>query len=138
MSFFADFPSLFLEPFPSSRSQDGGGGERERNRLEEEFRSLRPTVLSHLGEVFATGFSRQTLITETVRIDSTEYAFQLAETYRDFHALSELSHHPSADKMIPASDRIQGYIDKFRGEFASQLYKWYIEQGRLHSVDICL
>ena len=41
------FPSCQLVSF--SRSQDGGGGERERNRLEEEFRTLRPTVLRHLG-----------------------------------------------------------------------------------------
>jgi nuclear pore complex protein Nup133 len=63
-------------------------------------------------------------------MDSIDYAFKLAETYRDFHALSELSHHTSADKGIATSDRIRGYIDRFRGEFTSQLYRWYIEQGR--------
>lgn len=62
-------------------------------------------------------------------MDSTEYAFKLAETYRDFHALSELSHHASADKTMSTPDRIRGYLDRFRGDFASQLYKWYIEQG---------
>ena len=72
-------------------------------------------------------------------MDSADYAFKLAETYRDFHALSELSHHASADKVIATSDRIQGYIDRFRGEFTSQLYKWYIEQGRwLLPIGTCL
>lgn len=64
-------------------------------------------------------------------MDSTDYAFKLAETYRDFHALSELSHHASADEVITTPDRIRGYIERFRGEFTTQLYNWYIEQGRL-------
>ena len=71
-----------------------------------------------------------------VRAGRTEYAFTLAETYKDFHALSGLSYHPSAEKMMAAKDRIQGYINRFRGDFASQLYQWYIEQGFHHFIDI--
>jgi nuclear pore complex protein Nup133 len=63
-------------------------------------------------------------------MDSTDYAFKLAESYRDFQALSELSYHASAGTVIAAPDRIRGYIERFRGEFTLQLYKWYIEQGR--------
>ncbi|KAF8580879.1 hypothetical protein K439DRAFT_263579 [Ramaria rubella] len=100
--------------FLNNHSQDGGGNERERNRLDEEFRSLRPVVLDHL-----------------VRVDGTDYAFKLAETYRDFHALGELSYRATANKVLPTSDRIRGYISKFQEEFTSQLYKWYIEQGKL-------
>lgn len=58
------------------------------------------------------------------------YAFHLAETYKDFHALSDLSYHASAEKIMPASERIEIYINRFRSDFTTQLYQWYIEQGK--------
>ena len=48
-----NFTLLLLRQTSPSRSQDGGGGERERNRLDEEFRTLRPIVLRQLGDVYA-------------------------------------------------------------------------------------
>ncbi|KIJ44042.1 hypothetical protein M422DRAFT_30592 [Sphaerobolus stellatus SS14] len=98
----------------NSHAEEGTAMERERNRVDEEYRVLRPVILDHL-----------------VRAGRTEYAFTLAETYKDFHALSGLSYHPSAERLMSAKDRIQGYINRFRGDFASQLFQWYIEQGKL-------
>ncbi|KAF8522246.1 Non-repetitive/WGA-negative nucleoporin C-terminal-domain-containing protein [Hysterangium stoloniferum] len=100
--------------FLESRPLEGGTNHRERNRVEEEFQSLRPMILDNL-----------------VRSNNIQYAFRLAETYRDFDALSDLSYHAFADKLVPTSDRIRNYIHRFRGDFTSQLYKWYIEQGKL-------
>lgn len=58
-------------------------------------------------------------------------AFELAENYRDFRSLASLCH---KEKIYPPEEnsnasRIQLYIDKFKEEFASELYQWYIEHG---------
>ncbi|GJJ12103.1 hypothetical protein Clacol_006344 [Clathrus columnatus] len=84
-------------------SEENNSVERERNRLEEEFRSLRP-----LGRL--------------------DFCFQLAEHYRDFYALSELSYRTPVGL---TAGRIQNYTDKYKDDFTSQLYRWYIEQGKL-------
>lgn len=78
------------------------------------------------------------LTPRAVRVGSTDHAFKLAETYRDFRALSELSYHASANNLVPASDRIRGYIRRFECEFTPELYKWYIEQGMWCSVGLLL
>jgi nuclear pore complex protein Nup133 len=58
-------------------------------------------------------------------------AFALAEGYRDFRSLASLCH---TDRVFPPQDnpnavRIQNYMEKFRQEFATELYRWYIEHG---------
>jgi nuclear pore complex protein Nup133 len=51
--------------------------------------------------------------------------------YRDFRSLALLCHketiYPPEDN--PHAKRIQSYIEKYKEEFASELYQWYIEHG---------
>jgi hypothetical protein len=61
----------------------------------------------------------------------TERAFNLAERYRDFQSLASLCHKEAVYPVDenPSIGRIQYYLDKFKEEFATALYRWYIEQG---------
>lgn len=60
------------------------------------------------------------------------HAFDLAENYRDFRSLASLCHkgpiYPPEDN--PNANRIQSYIEKFKDEFTTELYLWYIEHGQ--------
>lgn len=93
------------------RSQENSSIERECNRLEEEFHSLRPSIFNQL-----------------VKLGCLDYSFQLAEQYRDFRALSELVYRVPAES---TATRIRDYINKFKDDFTSHLYWWYIDQGKL-------
>lgn len=59
------------------------------------------------------------------------HAFVLAEKYRDFRCLASLCHkgttYPPEDN--PNAARIQSYVEKFKEEFTTELYRWYIEHG---------
>jgi len=63
------------------------------------------------------------------------HAFVLAENYHDFRSLASLCHkgttYPPEDN--PTAHRIQSYIEKFKDEFTTELYRWYIEHGQLIS-----
>ncbi|KAI0094031.1 Non-repetitive/WGA-negative nucleoporin C-terminal-domain-containing protein [Irpex rosettiformis] len=103
----------------SPRAASEAGNERERADLEERFKQARPVILDALRR---NGFQEQ--------------AFELAERYRDFRSLASLCH---KEKIYPPEEnphakRIQSYIDKFREEFASELYQWYIEHGELRTL----
>jgi Non-repetitive/WGA-negative nucleoporin C-terminal len=71
-------------------------------------------------------------------------AFTLAEQYRDFSSLASLCHketvYPPEDN--PHTLRIQAYFDRFKDEFAMELYRWYIQHGEseadYHSQDTSL
>ena len=60
------------------------------------------------------------------------HAFVLAENYRDFSSLASLCHkgvtYPPEDN--PNALRIQSYVEKFKDEFTTELYRWYIEHGQ--------
>lgn len=60
-------------------------------------------------------------------------AFTLAEKYRDFTGLAALCHKETVypPEENPNSLRIQAYIDRFKGDFTTELYKWYIQHGKL-------
>ncbi|KAF5381087.1 hypothetical protein D9615_003993 [Tricholomella constricta] len=92
------------------------GTERDRNELATKFDMLRPEVL------------------ETLRRNGyAGAAFSLAEKYRDFAGLAALCHKetifPPEDN--PSSLRIQAYIERFKDEFTTELYRWYIQHGEL-------
>ncbi|KAI0957243.1 hypothetical protein AcW1_005700 [Taiwanofungus camphoratus] len=92
---------------------------RERSEFEDRFRQLRPEVL------------------ETLRRNgSADDAFKLAEDYRDFRSLAFLCHkdavYPPQDN--PNAARIQSYIEKFKEDFTTELYQWYIEHGELRTM----
>ncbi|TFY65035.1 hypothetical protein EVJ58_g2238 [Rhodofomes roseus] len=87
--------------------------------VEDKFRQLRPAVLETLRR---HGFASQ--------------AFQLAEQYRDFRSLASLC---NKDTLYPPQDnpnaaRIRLYVDKFKQDFTTELYRWYIEHGELRTL----
>ncbi|KAG0146483.1 hypothetical protein CROQUDRAFT_671107 [Cronartium quercuum f. sp. fusiforme G11] len=71
--------------------------------------------------------ARPQLIMGLVKINKQARAFGLAEEQRDFRTLVELCHDPT----FPGSERrVPLYVERFKEEFAFQLYQWYVEQGR--------
>ncbi|KAJ7905514.1 Non-repetitive/WGA-negative nucleoporin C-terminal-domain-containing protein [Mycena olivaceomarginata] len=90
--------------------------ERENNELKQKFALMRPDTL------------------ETLRKHGhASTAFMLAEKYRDFSSLAALCHQ---DEVYPSHKnpnalRIQNYIDRFKEEFTTELYRWYIQHGEL-------
>ncbi|KAF8212214.1 hypothetical protein K438DRAFT_1708496 [Mycena galopus ATCC 62051] len=92
------------------------GIEHEKNELKQRFDFLRPETLETLR-----------------RHGHASTAFTLAEKYRDFSSLAALCHQ---DEVYPSHKnpnalRIQNYIDKFKEEFTTELYRWYIQHGEL-------
>ncbi|THG99186.1 hypothetical protein EW026_g3129 [Hermanssonia centrifuga] len=87
--------------------------ERIRANLDEKFKQARPIILETLQE-----------------------GFNLAEKYRDFRSLASLCHketvYPPQDN--PYATRIQAYINKFKEDFTTELYQWYIEHGELRTM----
>lgn len=90
------------------------GVDREAQSLQERFSKLRPEVLEIL-RVHGHG----------------AFAFTLAEDYGDFRTLVALCHtstvYPPNEN--PNAARIEGYIERFKDAFTSELYQWYIEHG---------
>ncbi|KZT09491.1 uncharacterized protein LAESUDRAFT_646564 [Laetiporus sulphureus 93-53] len=93
--------------------------ERERLTLEEKFRQLRSQVFDILRRNGFTGM-----------------AFGLAEEYQDFRSLASLCNmgtvYPPEEN--PYAARIEAYIMKFKEQFATELYEWYIEHGELRTL----
>ncbi|KAH9843032.1 uncharacterized protein C8Q71DRAFT_232214 [Rhodofomes roseus] len=93
--------------------------DQQQQDVEDKFRQLRPAVLETLRR---HGFASQ--------------AFQLAEQYRDFRSLASLC---NKDTLYPPQDnpnaaRIRLYVDKFKQDFTTELYRWYIEHGELRTL----
>ncbi|KAI0362165.1 hypothetical protein OH77DRAFT_1515456 [Trametes cingulata] len=101
------------------RAAEQPGVERERSLLEDRFRQLRPEALEVLRR---NGFANE--------------AFKLAEDYHDFRSLASLCHkgkiYPPEEN--PNAARIEGYIQKFKEAFTTELYQWYIEHGELRTM----
>ncbi|KAK0469814.1 Non-repetitive/WGA-negative nucleoporin C-terminal-domain-containing protein [Desarmillaria tabescens] len=98
-----------------SRSEETGV-EQERSILLNTFTHLRPEVL------------------ETLRKNGhATAAFSLAEKYRDFASLAALCHREVVypPEQNPNAPRIQNYIELYKDEFATELYRWYIQHGEL-------
>ncbi|KAK0193758.1 Non-repetitive/WGA-negative nucleoporin C-terminal-domain-containing protein [Armillaria mellea] len=90
--------------------------EQERRILLNNFTHLRPEVLEILR-----------------KNGHPTAAFSLAEKYRDFTSLAALCHretiYPPEQNLNAA--RIQNYIELYKDEFATELYRWYIQHGEL-------
>ncbi|KAK7014839.1 methyltransferase type 11 [Favolaschia claudopus] len=105
-----------LDWLESPVAADVPGAGQERNELKKKFDFLRPDTL------------------ETLRKHGhAATAFMLAEKYRDFRSLAALCHQ---DEVYPSHKnpnalRIQTYIDRFKDEFTTELYRWYIQHGEL-------
>jgi nuclear pore complex protein Nup133 len=58
-------------------------------------------------------------------------AFDLAEKFRDFKSLASLCHKDGVypPDRNPNALRIQTYIERFKENFTTELYTWYIEHG---------
>ncbi|KAJ3533367.1 hypothetical protein NM688_g7291 [Phlebia brevispora] len=87
---------------------------QHKNDTEEQFKQARPLVLETLRR---NGF--------------VEDAFNLAEMYRDFRSLATLCHKETVypPQENPYAQRIQAYVDKFKEDFTTELFQWYIEHG---------
>jgi nuclear pore complex protein Nup133 len=71
------------------------------------------------------------LIPYVGRTGYAEAAFALAEKYRDFSSLAALCHRDAVypPHENPNASRIQVYIERFKDEFITELYRWYIQHG---------
>ncbi|PBL03649.1 hypothetical protein ARMGADRAFT_1095393 [Armillaria gallica] len=90
--------------------------EQERRILLNNFTHLRPEVLEILR-----------------KNGRAAAAFSLAEKYRDFTSLAALCHRETVypPEQNPNAPRIQNYIELYKDEFATELYRWYIQHGEL-------
>ncbi|KAJ7219294.1 hypothetical protein GGX14DRAFT_591296, partial [Mycena pura] len=105
-----------LDWLASPIAADTPGIERDKNELKQKFDSLRPEIL------------------ETLRLHGhAPAAFALAEKYRDFFSLAALCHQDEVypPHKNPNALRIQNYIERFKEEFTTELYRWYIQYGEL-------
>ncbi|THU89518.1 hypothetical protein K435DRAFT_969042 [Dendrothele bispora CBS 962.96] len=91
----------------------------ERVQLEEQFDTLRPQTLEILRR---NGYA--------------EDAFSLAETYLDYRSLADLCNSETVFPLEsnPYLSRIQGYIERFKEEFTTELYRWYIQHGEVRVI----
>ncbi len=111
------------------------GTERDRDELDHRFALLRPEILETISKTspFATLCSG---LTGTLgRVGYPHPALSLAETYRDFSSLAALCHR---DTVYPPHENpwitdIQRYIERFKDDFAFELFRWYIQHGRLQT-----
>ncbi|KAH8107113.1 Non-repetitive/WGA-negative nucleoporin C-terminal-domain-containing protein [Cristinia sonorae] len=108
-----------LQWLKSPGASDETGNERAKTDLEDRFKHARPEILETLRR---NGFAAD--------------AFRLAEDYRDFRSLASLCH---KDKVYPPHSnpnamRIQTYVDKFKEDFTTELFQWYIEHGELRTM----
>lgn len=86
---------------------------KEAAALEQQFTNYRPSMLRNLA-----------------MYDQGEDAFQLAEQYRDFRSLAELCN----DSRLASDLRTQNYLERYQQDFASELYQWYVEHGKLQTL----
>lgn len=70
--------------------------------------------------------ARPAFIKPLVAIGRSDKAFSLAEQYRDFRTLVELS----TDPTLASEARLDTYLDRYQEAFAFELYSFYIEHGR--------
>ncbi|KAG6907355.1 hypothetical protein DXG01_009239 [Tephrocybe rancida] len=109
-----------LDWLGSSVAVSEPGTQRDREELSKKFDMLRPEVLETLRK---NGYAGA--------------AFSLAEKYRDFSGLASLCH---KEKVYPPEEnpnalRIQAYIERFKDEFTTELYRWYIQHVMLRAQD---
>lgn len=128
-------------PFPSPLAHDVVPEADQRQQdVEDKFRQLRPSILETLRKAFpaCTLLIRRSRYRVTGRNGFASEAFQLAEKYRDFRSLASLC---NKDTVYPPQDnpnvaRIQAYVDKFKQDFTTELYRWYIEHGAGNSIEL--
>jgi nuclear pore complex protein Nup133 len=119
----------------SAVAADEAGVEREREELEMKLAVLRPEVLEALRRlnhhILCILLYLHPTTFDTGRHGHADAAFTLAEQYRDFSSLASLCHKESVypPENNPHTLRIQGYFERFREEFAMELYRWYIQHG---------
>ncbi|TIC13544.1 hypothetical protein E3Q10_01047 [Wallemia mellicola] len=73
------------------------------------------------------GNLRPSLIHPLVTIGKADFAFDLAENHRAFSILTELC----TDVNVGSMERIKYYLDMYKEQFGFELYKWYVENGKL-------
>ncbi|TFK76396.1 hypothetical protein BDN72DRAFT_755585 [Pluteus cervinus] len=105
-----------LDWLRSPLAAEESGVDRDREGFEQKFALLRPEVLETLR-----------------RTGHGDAAFALAEQYRDFSSLAALCHKDVVypPERNPNAAKIQNYLDRFKDEFATELFRWYIQHGEL-------
>ena len=119
--------TLFCSPL----GLDEAGSETSKIELDEQFRHARSELLETLREHRFLSSDTLVFTTNEGRDGFAPQAFQLAETYRDFRNLVSLCHKDTIfpPQENPNADRIDAYIEKFKDDFTTELYRWYIEHG---------
>ncbi|WVQ77306.1 hypothetical protein IAR50_006990 [Cryptococcus sp. DSM 104548] len=98
------------------RQMNEGVGEEEGIAIKERWDEMKPRVIRPL-----------------VAIDRITEAFELAEHHHDYPTLVVLCNDPLAAQGRSEA-RIQLYIERFGEDFAFELYRWYIAQGRAYEL----
>lgn len=121
----------FLLTAYSTIADGEAGTERDRDELEHRFALLRPEILETLSKSPPLTTFRPYLTSILGRVGHPHPALSLAETYRDFSSLAALCHR---DTVYPPHENpwitdIQRYIERFKDDFAFELFRWYIQHG---------
>ncbi|KAF5373775.1 hypothetical protein D9758_000587 [Tetrapyrgos nigripes] len=103
----------------SSASMEDHSMKSESLQLGEQFDTLRPQSLEILRR---NGYA--------------EAAFSLAEKYLDYRSLADLCNSetvfpPESNPYLP---KIQAYVERFKEEFTTELYRWYIQHGEVRVI----
>ncbi|KAK7467177.1 hypothetical protein VKT23_004235 [Stygiomarasmius scandens] len=108
-----------IEWLSSPACNEDAAAKSERLQLEEQFDALRPQTLEILRR---NGYA--------------ETAFSLAEKYLDYRSLADLCNSETVFPLEsnPYLSKIQGYIERFKEEFTTELYRWYIQHGEVRVI----
>ncbi|CAA7271672.1 unnamed protein product [Cyclocybe aegerita] len=118
-------PSLAAVLFESIKerldwlSSAGKEHQHDADELRQRFSVLRPEVLETLR-----------------RCGHEESAYNLAEQYHDFSTLVALCHRDAVypPQGNPNAERIRTYIHKFKEDFTTELFQWYIQHGEIRTM----
>lgn len=99
--------------------------------LQQRFNILRPEILETLSKNLYNLLHVDVYKFFPGRFGYEEPAYGLAERYQDFDTLVALCHketvYPPSEN--PHAARIQSYIQRFKDNFTTALFQWYIQHG---------
>ncbi|KDR81643.1 hypothetical protein GALMADRAFT_239719 [Galerina marginata CBS 339.88] len=100
-------------------SRAGTDYQRDMEELQQRFSVLRPEILETLR-----------------RCGHEDAAFTLAEQYHDYASLVALCHRDTVypPEQNPNADRVQSYIQRYKEDFANELFHWYIQHGEIRTM----
>jgi nuclear pore complex protein Nup133 len=109
----------------------GVDAQHDMEELQQRFNILRPEILETLSKSSFNLCRIHLLPVLPGRCGYEESAYGLAERYQDFDTLVALCHkdtvYPPGEN--PHAARIQSYIQRFKDNFTTALFQWYIQHG---------